>query len=630
MIKYLLKVVERAYDKEIYAGGIALFRIFYCLVLLCEVIQLFYFRNLIYDKIPFIIPADVDFTLPLIFWMISILFLVFGLYTRQAAIVNYLFSLTFIGTIDTYEYHMFYVYMGVNFLLIFLNSSQVYSLDRLRLKLKYSNTRFNYVPSDKVSVLNYYIVVLVAIGFVYADSVFFKLTSHNWMHGIGLWLPASLPSVVHANLSWLLNVKAITLFLGYLTLVFETVFIFLFWNKKFRVVLLLVGVGLHLGIAVVFPIPWFGLGVSALYLLLVPVSWWKKIGRRFECKTPRLVFYYDEECPLCNRTRIVIKHFDVFNAIDFKGVQGYGFNHPDLAAFSKDELLDNIFSITHKGKVRQGVDTYAYAFRRIPAFFFIGILMGIPGLHQLAKWIYRLIARNREVERCNENNCGYVPPVVPVNSDDIKLMSRFKLKDLRVAFITLAFAILIFLQLNVTYNAALIKQFRESIGLYNSGVEKSINKLRVPLLYSSKVFLGIGSHPVFMDRHFEGYNHVIAVEAEVDGKRYWLPIVDKKGMAGFYIYSFNWVKWTFRVNAPKVDQEVLRIGVRDFGAFWSVKHGFKPKDVKFNIYVKKVIVPKEWADDHLNEQMKHPWQQVGVMYWKDDAFVSETPIIEDL
>src|ERR1044072_5685960 len=102
MIRFLLNAVSKAYDKKIDASGLSLFRIFYCLTLLCEVIQIFYFRHLIFDKIPFIAPAEVDFAIPLVCWMITLLFMIVGLFTRQAAIINYLFSLTFIGTIDTY------------------------------------------------------------------------------------------------------------------------------------------------------------------------------------------------------------------------------------------------------------------------------------------------------------------------------------------------------------------------------------------------------------------------------------------------------------------------------------------------------------------------------------------------
>src|SRR5690606_7183496 len=110
-------------------------------------------------------------------------------------------------------------------------------------------------------------------------------------------------------------IKVLVIALGYITLVFEAVFLFTFWRKKWRVPMLIIGIGLHIGILVCFPIPFFALGVIALYLLMVPVRFWEKQFNRKESKR-KLQFYYDGECPLCNRTRIVIDHFDSRNCIE--------------------------------------------------------------------------------------------------------------------------------------------------------------------------------------------------------------------------------------------------------------------------------------------------------------------------
>jgi predicted DCC family thiol-disulfide oxidoreductase YuxK len=388
---------------------------------------------------------------------------------------------------------------------------------------------------------------------------------------------------------------------------------------------------LHLGIAIVFPLPWFGLGVSAIYLLLIPVGYWLKIESLLKFKEPSLVFFYDEECPLCNRTKIILSHFDVFNAIEFKGVQTYGYNHPAFAGLTKDELLDNIYSLTKKGKVLQGVDTYAYALKRIPFFFLVGILMSLPGIYHLAKFVYGKIAQNRYVERCTEDNCGYIPPSLPVDYDKIKILNGFTIQNLKVMLITISFVVLSLLQINVTYNSTLSKKIKKKIGFYNSTAEHLIQRITMPIRYCSKVFLGIGSHPVFMDKHFDHYNHIVAIEAENEkGEKYWLPIVDKHGMASWYIYSFNWVKWTFRVNSPTINQEVLRRGVRDFGTFWAVKNGKDLDGLKFNIYIKKVEIPLEWKADHLNNQLQNDWKFVGSMFWRNNQFISDIPNIENL
>ena len=138
-------MINRLYNKKISGLGLSIFRIAYTLVLFCEVVQFNYFKHLIFDKIPFIRPAEIDFGIPIKIWMIAIIFVMLGLFTRLATIINYLMTIILLGSINTYEYHMFYAYLGMNFLLMFLPISRNLSLDRLLLKYKYSNTRFQYL-----------------------------------------------------------------------------------------------------------------------------------------------------------------------------------------------------------------------------------------------------------------------------------------------------------------------------------------------------------------------------------------------------------------------------------------------------------------------------------------------------
>ena len=106
------------------------------------------------------------------------------------------------------------------------------------------------------------------------------------MNGLGMWKPASMPQSVFINISPLLNLKYFMLTLGYLTFLFETIFIFTFWRKSWRVFLLTIGICLHIGILICFPIPFFALGVSTIYLLMVPVKIWKVI---FDSKIIKLL-----------------------------------------------------------------------------------------------------------------------------------------------------------------------------------------------------------------------------------------------------------------------------------------------------------------------------------------------------
>lgn len=626
----MYKLIERLYDKKIDASGLAAFRIGYSLVLLCEVIQLYYFRHLIFDKIPFVEPGEIDLSYALIGWMITLMCLALGLFTRTAAIINYLLSLVFIATINSYEYHMFYVYMGVNFLLVFINTTQVNSIDRLILKLKHSTSRGHFVPSRVSPVLNYYVVLLVAVAFVYIDSIFFKITSHNWMQGLGMWLPASLSYMTHIDVSTILNIKWIALGLGYLTVVFEAVFLFVFFRKRWRVPLLIIGLGLHIGIFIIFPIPWFGLGVAAIYMLMVPVSWWQKLRSRVQFKKASLTFFYDEECPLCYRVVIILKHFDLFKAIEFKGLQSGGFSQKELLAYKQEELLADVFSITQNGKVLKGIDTYVFALKRIPSLFILGIFISIPGLYHLAKVVYQRIAVNRFVERCTDDTCGFVPLAVPEDVDKIKILHGLTIKKIRLNLVLIGLIVLVLLQANVSYNSPLFLEFRKTAGVLNSPFEKVINHVASPAKYFSKIFFGITSHPVFMDSHFNRYEHVIALEVmDHHGNTHWLPIIDTEGHAGSYAYGPMFVKWTFRVNSQDINQSNLESGIRDFVTFWSVKNGFSLSDITCVIYSKPIATPTAWERDFLEKQKQNQWQKIGTAAWvADKTFVVNISTLE--
>lgn len=630
-MSFASKFLRNSFDKEIDGTGLAVFRIVYSFFLLCEIAQMFYFRHLIFDKIPYIELAEINFVIPIVIWFLSVFFILFGTFTRFFTIVNYIMSLVLIGSIRSYEYHVFYAYMGVNFLLIFLPISQCFSIDRLLQKLKYSNTTFQYNPSKKVKQLYYFLPVFVAIGLVYFDSIFVKLTANSWLHGLGMWMPSSFPMMVHNNFTVVLNNKIIMLFLGYLTLVFEALFIFLFYRKKFRILMLIIGVGLHLGILLTFPIPWFALIFISLYLLLVPVSFWQKV---FKTKSDKktLKFYYDAECPLCVRTKIIITHFDFFNKIEFKTVQFDASEELSLKGIDRNTLLDDIHSVDLKGTVFSGVDTYIQVLKRIFYLYPISLLLRIPGIYHLAKKVYAYVALNRTNERCTEENCGYNPPEIP-NDSKIKLLQNYSVNDLKFSLLKYLIYSLSFVQLIIILDSSLSNKLYEIIGFKNSKGHAYITEVNRNLISISKPLFGLTSHNVFIDEiHYEGYQHIIAVvyKSNVTNDEVWLPIINKNGQPSYYNYGTNWRKVSFSMNNSNIDLNVLNKSVRDFTAFWAIKNGIDMKDATFLIKVKKIDSPTGWEKDFLNKQIAKPWIDGGFIQWKDNQFSSQIKDIESL
>ena len=213
--------------------GLSVFRVLYAVVLFCETSQLYKFRHIIYDKEPFKYAGEIDTTIIFFFWFVVLGFLFIGLFTRFAIILNYVFGVIVFSSANHFEYHIFYTYVSINFILMFMPLSRVFSIDALIKKIKYSNTHSIYSVDRKVLEINYLIPVFVGIALVYVDSVFLKISSPMWMNGLGMWLPSSLPMVTWNDTSVLLNQEWLMKFLGYFVIVFEALFIFLFWFASY-------------------------------------------------------------------------------------------------------------------------------------------------------------------------------------------------------------------------------------------------------------------------------------------------------------------------------------------------------------------------------------------------------------
>jgi predicted DCC family thiol-disulfide oxidoreductase YuxK/uncharacterized membrane protein YphA (DoxX/SURF4 family) len=632
MFTFFYRWADRLYSKKVDASGLAVFRIAFFLNFFMEVLQLFEFRHLMYDTVPFIQPADIDPSYILIFWLATIACLVLGVFTRVAAIINYILTVHFMGLTHLYEYHMFHVYLIVNFIVMFIPLSQVISLDAIGKRLKFSSTRFQYKTNRNVPVLAYYAVVFTGIGLVYFDSVFYKTMTHLWQSGLGFWLPCSVPMAVNFDNSIILNIKWLSVGLSFLTLFFEMIFIFIFFRKRWRWPVFMLGAGLHFSIMFEYPIPWFALGYVAMYLLIVPHSFWKWCGQKLQFRQPRFTFLYDGECPLCVRTVIVLESFDVLGAIRFTAMQRGGFELPAAQGIHRDVLLNDIHVVSPSGKLFKGVDAYAQVLTRIPLFFWLGWLMRIPGLKQIAGLCYRAIADSRITERCTEENCGYTPPAMPFDSDSIKLTKTLTLGKVRVRAIAIGMITLFLFQLNSTYNSSAAKALKQVTGWDKTGIELRIQNYTQPFREVSKVLWGITGHTVFLDAHFVGYNHIIAVEylAPEGQQNIWLPITKYTGQPDEYQVGPTWARWCFRVNGPNLKDDILERGLRDFTAYWigTTHHSFK--DARFRIWVKYMDTPAGWEYNFLRNQMAKPWNDAGTVQWSNKQFSTELVNIEDI
>jgi hypothetical protein len=446
------------FSQKIDSIGLDVFRIIYSIVLLGDALQLVYFKELALDDFPFLKGANLELKFLLYAWIASLVMLTVGYLTRIATVVNYFLTLVFFAASTSYHYHMFFSYITVNLLILFTPVSENLSVD------KYLSREPS--ASKKVSIFYYHSLIFWGIAIVYFDSIFRKLASPMWLNGLGMWLPASALHVSIFPVQWFLDQELIMKTMGYVTLVFEVVMIFTFWIRRLWPVTFIVGMILHIGILVSFPIPFFALGVCGLYLLFIPVSFWR---RYFPVKS-------DEE-PVGNNRKYWI--------------------------------LSGVYLI----------------------------LLFYQGYHIIKAPVFR-----------------------PYFSE------KFYKK----------------LDRNLRPSAAVVARYT-----------------------------GVIAHGVFMDWHFENYNHVFGFEAIYDGKTYRIPVSDEAGRPDSYCSGAFFVNWTFRVNSPDVSAPRLSEGFKRYVYFWTRKMNFDPDKTTVRISVKKVENPVNWERGFLERQLQVPWTELA-------------------
>jgi predicted DCC family thiol-disulfide oxidoreductase YuxK len=593
----------KIFNAKIDALGLSVFRMCYAVVLGCELLQLFKFRNILYDDIPFQYGGEMFGGIVLMFNFSAVVLLFLGCFTRFTTIVNYLFGIIIFGSMSRFEYHVHYAYVGINFLLMFMPVSRVFSLDSLFQKLKYAKIGRAFKIDRAVLAINYFIPIFVAIALVYFDSVFRKMASPMWRSGLGVWLPSSLPMAVWNDTSLMLNQEYLIKFLGYLVIVFESVFIFLFWFKRFRIPFLLLGLFFHTGILITYPIPWFALTVIVTYFLMVPVGFWMRISSMVKCKEPVYTFYYDAECPLCQKVVIIIRHFDVFNRVRCVTVQGFAAQEPVLKDIPEMNLLITVHGVARNNKMFVGYDAYMALLKSLVYTYPLALIASLPGIATLGKKIYNYIAGNRLTERCTNENCLMPEFATPVGERDDFLVKGWNRLNLSKQFWKYLVILIVSVQLIIIALCPFFRPYTEN-NLLGSILSKSYELVGYP----AKKILGVTSHPVFTEGHFKNYNHIFKIVCDNNNKL--VPLRDENGMVTkSYANGAFWVNYTFRVNARRLYQNQYEEGVIKYLRYYQHRRKFESSSYTF--YVKTLDYTSIWKKDYLRKQMNKPWVPAG-------------------
>jgi predicted DCC family thiol-disulfide oxidoreductase YuxK len=610
-------------NKQVPATGLGLFRIGYGLIALQEICFLLYFNHLIFDPIPYL---DVEFPMIPAFlglWAIVAMCVTLGYRYQTAMLLNYALWILFVnftpmqrdfdGGFDTFM-------IGAGFFLLFMPADKAFSLDNLRYKLSTPFTHYNQYTKPTVTVLAYLLPVAICLGFLYFDSAVHKMFAQHWRNGLGTWLPATQPYYVSAlDMSILLNQKWFENAFSYLILAFQFTFIFFFWHRYARIIYLLIGMSLHLGITLSFNIYPFGLGMLCFYLLMIPFAWWRAIGNFFVTQQSTFTVFYDKQCPLCNRTVLILNHFDIFKRIDFRNAQDNAANYPSIATIAPETLLKDLYAVDKQGNVYAGVQTYAQIFQQMGYLKLVGIFLSLPIIRTLAEKKYRAIADTRV--RC-DNNCFVATPLKN-NTWYTQLFEQafsHKPKSFTRKFIKILSLFLI-LQLNSTIHFGLIYRFK----LHNPLLTPLAQASNAIVLWST-TFVGIVPHALYLHDHFAGYDHILAITyTDEIGREQWLPFVNEQGR----MLAPNWGRvhsmWANIAVTPNIDNLRLKKFIMKVTAFYGQNLGLDLNKTIFHIQMKKINAPNIWEQDLLHKNMAGTWEIIGTAQWQNKAIQIDLP-----
>ncbi|MCX7089621.1 MAG: DCC1-like thiol-disulfide oxidoreductase family protein [Methylococcales bacterium] len=627
MYTSLVQHILQLSSKSAPATGIGLFRLLYGLVALQEIFFLLYFNHLIFDPIPYI---DVEFPMIPFFlgvWAIIAFCLCIGYRSQFSALACYAFWIVFVqftpmqrdfdGGFDLFM-------TGAGFFLLFMPIDKAFAVDGLRYKLQNPFKHYAQYSPASVSILAYYIPVTICLSFLYFDSAIHKMFAPHWRNGLGSWLPGTQPYYVSAiNMSPLLNNEFLQKCVGYTILVFQFSFIFFVQQRYLRPVYFVVGLGLHLGIMLTLNIYPFGAGMLIFYVLLVPFSWWRGIAKKLKAAQPTLSIFYDEKCPLCNRTALILNHIDIFQCLDFKGVQTYARNYAELNAISDDDLLHDLYALDANGKVSFGVMAYSQILIHMRYLAGLGLLLRAPIIYPLAARQYRQIADNRARVPCDEK-C-IITGVTSSPSFYAQLFDTFKARPKFAAHkLAKVLVILLIFQLNSSIHYGIL--YRLNVDMHQNALRNTLDEISNTVLMVSQTFFGITPHALYLHDHFEGYDRILAITYhDAAGKEQWLPFVNEEGR----LLAPNWGRvhsmWANIAVTPTINLERLSKFIMKVTAFFGKEVGLDINQTVFDIKMKKIHAPSVWVYDQLNQNLAGDWQTIGSAVWVGNKFSVSLP-----
>jgi len=164
-----------------------------------------------------------------------------------------------------------------------------------------------------------------------------------------------------------------------------------FRTWAYRVALLL-GVGLHGGIALTSRLGPFSYAMMLFYLLFLGAKDWELLGRWFGREGRKKIVVFDVDCGICLLTARILKRIDPFRRLTFVGNDRPELFPPGVDA---ETASKTVVVVDAKGRVHVEERAVFEILSALPCGIALSFWLRVPGTRELGRALYRLVARRR-------------------------------------------------------------------------------------------------------------------------------------------------------------------------------------------------------------------------------------------
>lgn len=325
-----------------------------------------------------------------------------------------------------------------------------------------------------------YIFITLVVGFIYLDGATYKsLDFYNWiLHSDTYFLKVYLGENEYIRdnfiVDFILNHTFVAQFLVSSVYLYQLSFIFIsLFFKRIKIYFFILGISLHLGMAIFFDFSFIVLFTLLFYIPLLPNRFYYKIFSFFRGKKDQYIkVYYDSNCMVCTKYIRLIKLFDFKNKIKLTPKN------------LKNESEIYIFVTQNRYK---GILGFQNLFRESFVTYPLYMLLKIDSIYKMATYLYSKFSEKRTSFSC-------------------KLDSGYMFENRYILFIYLSLSVIGLMLVKFKIFTKIYLLYAIFVGIYPINV--FIIKSHNAIYYTSFYLEDIKNQKIYIDKSFKEHKYI--------------------------------------------------------------------------------------------------------------------------